>query len=349
MRADATAAQNAANRVRWTPKSKGFYEVHYIQWWDHHHGVGGWLRTLLLQSRDGTNEAAVWAGAVDLAKPQNSLTVKQSWPIAAAQISDAPFRIAIGGSEMTNGASSGTIGDGDHAVSWSVAFDEPGMQIAHVPGVLTNLPVPPTKFVSPYCGGRLTGWIEIAGRQMPFRHVPAVQSHFWGPKNVVGWSWGHCSGFREDPNFIFDGVFADHKLGGLTMKPLNIFFFRMGGIDYRCNGLIQAMFGNSSTRDIHGWRFQARSGDIEFHGEVVARPEEMNLWLHEDPDGEERQAHLTVTADYKIEVFRRTGSGLQMIKRVTAPRGGIYEITLPEVDDRVAHRHPTHLIEAPQA
>ncbi len=344
----ATPSQEAANRVRWRAGRRDFYEIHYIQWWDHKNRVAGWLRTLLFASRSGRNEAAIWAGVIDLANPAESVTVKQVYKLASAQIAASPFRIEIGNGEMTNGASSGSIDQGPAAVSWAVAFDTAGMEIAHIPGPLRNLPVPPTKFVSPYCGGRLSGWIEVAGKRYATREAPAVQSHFWGPKNVVGWSWGHCANFLEDPSFIFDGVFADTKLGGFRMKPLNIFFFRMDGVEYRCNGLAQALFGNASTRDIQGWRFTAQSGDIVFRGEVTARPEEMTLWRHEDPDGDERLAHLTVTADYKITVTRLVGGANAPVKTVTASRTGIYEITLPTVNDQVAHQHPTHLIEALQ-
>lgn len=343
----ATPSQEAANRVRWHAGRRAFYEVHYIQWWDHENRVGGWLRTLLLSSRAGRGEAAIWAGIVDLANPADSLTVKQIYPLTTARIAASPFRITIGNAEMTNGASAGSIDQAPAAVSWAVSFDTPGMEIAHIPAPLRNLPVPPTKFVSAYCGGRLSGWIEMAGKRYATAGAPAVQSHFWGPKNVVGWSWGHCSNFREDPSFIFDGVFADTKIAGIRMKPLNIFFFRMDGIDYQCNGLAQALFGNASTRDIQGWRFTARSGDIVFRGEVTARPEEMSLWRHEDPDGDERFAHLTITADYRITVTRLAGGTHVPLKIVTASRTGIYEITLPAVDDRVAHRHPTILLEAP--
>jgi hypothetical protein len=343
-----TPSQQAANRVRWHAGRRDFYEVHYIQWWDHENAVAGWLRSLLFSSRSGRDEAAIWAGVIDLANPARSLTVKHAHTLASARIADAPFRVAIGQAEMTNGASAGSIDEGPAAISWSVAFDTPGMEIAHIPAPLGNLPIPPTKFVSGYCGGRLSGWIEVAGKRYATRGAPAVQSHFWGPKNVVGWSWGHCANFHNDPGFIFDGVFAATKLGGVPMKPLNIFFFRMDGIDYRCNGLAQALFGNASTRDIQGWRFTARSGDTVFRGEVTARPEEMCLWRHEDPDGDERLAHLTVSADYKISVTRRVRGADVPVKTVMASRTGIYEITLPGVDDRVAHRHPTHLIEAPR-
>jgi hypothetical protein len=137
----ATPSQEAANRVRWRAGRRDFYEVHYIQWWDHKNRVGGWLRTLLLSSRSGRDEAATWAGVIDLANPANSLTVKQVYKLASAQIEASPFRIAIGNAEMTNGASSGSIDQGPAPVSWAVAFDTPGMEIAHIPGALRNLAI----------------------------------------------------------------------------------------------------------------------------------------------------------------------------------------------------------------
>ena len=213
-----------------------------------------------------------------------------------------------------------------------------------MPAPLRHLPIPPTKFVSANCGGRLSGFIDVAGQRYDVTGAPAMQSHFWGPKNVVGWSWGHCSNFREDPGFVFDGVVAVDKLAGMTMKPLSIFFFRMDGVTYECNGLITALLRNSSERGLEGWRFTAHAGDLVFRGEVVARPEEMNLWIHEDPDGATRNGHITCTADYRIDVLCRENGGLRLIRTVTAPRTGIYEITLPAPDPRVAHRHPTHLI-----
>ncbi len=343
-----TESQEAANRVRWSPAMKAFYEVTYVQWWDEPNRVGGWVRYMLFASNQQQRaEAAVWAGFIALDDPSRTFTVKEVHPLASAQVSQRPFKLQIGSSSIASGAARGSIGQGPTAVAWDLAFDEPGMEIAHLPAPLRNLPFPPTKFVSGFCGGRASGYLAVAGKRYDFSGASAVQSHFWGPKNVVGWSWGHCSTFREDPGFVFDGVVAVDKLAGMTMKPLCIFFFRMDGVTYECNGMLDAMARNTAERSIEGWKFTASSGDLVFRGEAVARPAEMNLWLHEDPDGDLRQAHLTMTADYRIEVLRKTAGGLQPVRTVTSPRSGIYEITLPAVDPRVAHRHPTHLLTAP--
>jgi hypothetical protein len=338
--------QEDATRIRWSPAKRDFYEVNYTMWWDTKNGVFGWVRYMLFNSRRRGSEAAVWAGVIPLDDPASALTVKQLHPIGDVQVSDAPVRLSIGGSVLRSGFAEGAIGAGDTAVSWSIGFEDPGIDIAHLPSMLRNLPIPPTKFVSGFCGGRLAGFIDVAGQRYEFSGASAVQSHFWGPKNVVGWSWGHCSSFREDPSFVFDGVFVDSKLAGMRAKPMSIFFFRMDGKTYRCNGLLTALFRNASESDVTGWRFTAENQGVVFRGTVVADPRRMNLWLHEDPDGEERKVHTTMTADYRIEMFRRDGDTLRPIRTVTSPGSGIFEISLPAVDDRVAHRHPTHLLKA---
>ena len=70
-------SQEAANRIRWSTAKRDFYEVMYIMWWDTANDVVGWLRSMLLASRSGRNEAAVWGGVVRLSDPARSLTVKQ--------------------------------------------------------------------------------------------------------------------------------------------------------------------------------------------------------------------------------------------------------------------------------
>ncbi len=340
-----TLDQENATRTRWSPSRRAFYEVSYTMWWDQPNDVFGWVRAMLLNSGRAGQEAAVWGGIIRLSDPAASLTVKQLYAIEAVRVSDRPACLQIGDCVVRSGFAEGAIGSEKTAISWSVGFVEPGIAIAHLPALLRNAPFPPTKFVSGFCGGRASGFIEIAGRRFDFDRMPAVQSHFWGPKNVAGWSWGHCSNFREDPSFVFDGVFVDHRLMGVRAKPMSIFFFRMDGHVHECNGLLASFFGNSSHSDINGWQFTARSGDLIFRGAVTSNAAASHLWRHEDPDGEERMVHTNVTADYRIDVLQADRGHLRPIKTVTAVASGIFEITLPSIDPRVAHRHPTYLLQ----
>src|SRR2546430_237921 len=71
----------------------------------------------------------------------------------------------------------------------------------------------------------VTGAVEVDGRMIDLRGVPAGQAHVWGKKRYPSWAWGRCSAFAEDPSASLDLLTVEGPGG--VMVPL--FTFRRRG------------------------------------------------------------------------------------------------------------------------
>lgn len=332
--------RDEGNRLRLPENPGGFYEVYYIMFRDLEQQLFGWFRFMALVTSGGQKEAAVWGSVIDMANPARSLAIKQIFPIEMLKSVAEPFHLCIGESVLSARASSGSVSDGRETISWDLTITEEGIDIGHIPALLRNKPLPPTKFVAPYCGCRVSGTVNFRGALLRFQNTPGIEAHFWGPKNVVRYLWGHCANFQEDPDFIFDGVTATARQNGLTLPPMTVLFFRWQGRTYECNGMIESFLRNRSEGDLLGWRFEATSGEFVFRGEYRSDPERALIWVHTDPDGEERFAHLNVAADLKVEILRRRGGKLEPVATMTADRSATFECALPVRDARVKTVYP---------
>lgn len=336
--------RDEGNRLRLPENPGGFYEVYYLMFREVEQQLFGWFRFMVLVTSDGRKEAAVWGSVIDMADSTRSLAIKQIFPLAMLKSVESPFHISIGESFLSACASSGRVCAGENEISWNLTIGEEGIDIGHIPALLRNKPLPPTKFVAPYCGCKVSGTVNFRGALLRFENTPGIEAHFWGPKNVVRYLWGHCANFQEDPDFIFDGVTATARQNGLTLPPMTVLFFRWQGQTYECNGMIASFLRNRSDGSLTGWRFEAASGDFVFRGEFRSDPERALIWVHTDPDGEEKFAHLNIAADLKIEILRKRGGKLEHITTVTADRSATFECALPARDPRVktVYPHITH-------
>jgi hypothetical protein len=213
-------------------------------------------------------------------------------------------------------------------MAWNLRLESPGALVNHLP--LHWGPFPRTKFISPFCGGRWSGSVQVGNETFDVQNAPAVQSHFWGTKIVAAWVWGHCASFREDPDFVFDGVWAKERIAGISLSPITCLFFHWEGKTYSCNSLRQALFSNRSEHNLYAWSFEAQSGDLLFRGVMSGLPGRKIIWTHLDPDGEARYGHIDLTADLRLEILRRNGDEWQSVKTLTAENTAMFEVSQPE-------------------
>lgn len=320
--------REAGNLPRWQPGRTGFYEVYFLMWQNVEKRQIGWIRHILNAPTQGAATASVWGAYLHMDEPARNIAIQQAFPIDQVRTGVDPFHFDIGASSIGQGTAAGAVSGGGVNMEWNLRFDAPGALVNHIP--IHWGPFPRTKFVSPFCGGRLSGAVRIDGQELAVQNTPAVQSHFWGTKIVAAWVWGHCSSFREDPDFVFDGVWAQERIAGLTLSPITCLFFHWEGHTYSCNGLVQSLFGNSSRHDLYEWTFEAKSGDLMFRGKMTGRPGRKIIWTHRDPDGDERYGHLDLTADLRLDILRRSGNQWQLLKTLTAEQSATFEVSQPE-------------------
>jgi hypothetical protein len=333
------------NRPYWTPGRSGFYEVYYVIWKDLARRHIGWVRHIVRAPTEGEAQASVWGAYLDMDDASRNVAIQQGYSVDQVSTSAAPFRHRIGAHEMGQGTAVGAVEGGGGRVAWDVRFETEGALVNHIP--VHWGPFPRTKFISPYCGGRLSGTLRVGDEVIEVKQAAAVQSHFWGTKIVAAWVWGHCSTFREDPDFVFDGVWAQERIAGLTLKPITCLCFHWQGRTYSCNSLVQSLFTNRSAHGMHHWTFEAKSGDLLFRGSMSALPGRKIIWTHRDPDGEPRYGHLDFTADLRVEILQRQGSEWRLVKTLTAERSATFEVSQTEPRPETGTAYP--LVDVPPA
>ena len=327
----------AGNRARFSAQKRNLFETWYLKWNHLESETAGWIRYTLFHSDSRPSEAAVWAIFVDARHPERTVCIKQNHPLADVALSDGGLRISIGkdgASGIRHGEAWGHVKGGGSEMSWRLASQGEATLVKHIPWPLYSMPVPTTKFLAPHCWYPASGTVTVDGRRIDLDRVPAHQAHFWGTRQAHAWTWGNCSTFREDPDFGFEGISGRVKVGPLHVPAMSSFSFRWEGVVHRSNQLLRSWL-NRSRSDLTEWRFSARAGGLRFVGALSARPDEMILYRHVDPDGAPRHSHNHFFADLDLRIERKQKGGWREIKRLTAERSAAFEVAQSDRDPRV--------------
>lgn len=322
------------NFVQWDGKKKNFFETYYIKWNDAKRKQATWLRYTIFNSTSQTPECAVWATFIDDKNPKRNVAIKQTFPINQAKVVGNDFRLEIANSGITHTEAWGEVARANKKISWKIKVEKEGEMVRHFPAMVYKKMMPITKFVAPFCWHKISGQLKINNETIELNNLPAHQAHFWGKKQVYAWVWGNCSLFKEDPNFLFEGVCAKVKVGGLVLPMTCLHFYWEGNL-YSFNSLTGSFLSNKSSNDLCQWDFQAQSDKLLFVGKMTSKPEDMILYRFQDPDGEYRYSHNNFHANLVIEIYKKENSVWKKIKTLNSERGSAFEVAEPQHDKRV--------------
>lgn len=324
-----------SNITRWNGRQAPFYEVYYVKGCDRDQSVGLWLRYTILASIGRPPEASVWAMLFDAKDPSRNAAIKKTYPLQDVRIERDVFYFAAGPSAIFDDGCRGSLDDGRQRVAWELTFplhDRPE-PLWYFPKPLYKTAFPKTKFVVPYLSTSLSGEFSWNDRSWVFGQMPAHQGHLWGTEHAESWIWANANTF-DDTTFCIDGLSARIRLGDKTSPPLTLLFFQWEGRLYRCNSPVQ-WWTNRSAGELDRWHFETISDDLMFVGDFHTVPESMMAVRYQDPAGGERFSHHTEHATARIQIFRRSKSGWETVKTVTAERSAAFEVVRREHDPRV--------------
>src|SRR3954469_20455051 len=98
------------NDLRWDG-GPGHYEVHYVTLTDPESGIGVWLRhTLHAPDDNGPAECALWLLA--MAPDGDRFARRATFPAAALEASADPFRLSLGGADLSDRGAAGALDGG---------------------------------------------------------------------------------------------------------------------------------------------------------------------------------------------------------------------------------------------
>jgi hypothetical protein len=317
-------------------RKKHFAETYFVLFNDPEQMITLVVRYVLSNGQQEKDKVAeVWIWFKD-EKNQIDFSVKQQSPLALAKISKDQFLLEIGECGITDGKAWGKVVYNNDTINWDFTLHQEGaIGIDRFPGIIKYLPF--AKFYSPYCKHDLSGTLSFNDHHYSLNKIHASDGHYFGAKKAKSWNWGNCVNFKEDPDFLFEGISI---IAQPFSTPALWLYFHWQGKIYNCSGMIGSFMNNKeviSTPD--RWKFTAQKDGFIFEGEMWADPKDMIMHYHPLPNDQFLYTTISLQASMQLDIYQQTQAGKEKIKTLTADKTATFEITKPEQNQAVVRRY----------
>ena len=302
-----------ANALRFTGKEDNHYDLYFVTFNDLESETGYWIRYTLyapLRRLDRTYVEA-WFTFFDRRAPEANFGLYERFPLGALEHAAAPFRLAIGPNELTNGVCRGRREGSGHKARWDLRFEPQQVPFLHFPvSVYTTGQVVAALLMTHY-DTRFSGTIDVDGRRIELKGAPGEQGHTWGPKHAHHWLWAHCTHFEDSgaPAGL-ELLSVPAKKDATSKEPAHFVSVQLDGREHR----LMSVFDRSKiVNDWRPglWRIEAEGETLRVVAEVRARLEDLAEGKYTDPDGEEFYCVACEVADLDARVYLRENSGAE--------------------------------------
>lgn len=309
------------NRMMWDRMSRSFMEVWYSTINHPETGIGVWLRYTVTAPAEETESpyCELWGFVFDPAG-KSSFASKRTFGIdhlGVANGRDDGALVRIGDAWLSETHLDGSLSKDDTTLTWSLDFEPATRCFQHLPEQLRGRI---EKRVSTVCSPNMavpfSGVVTVGDRKLEFDKAPGSQSHRWGARHSLGWTWAHCSTW-DDGEAVFEGLSAQAALGPVTAPRSTFVFLRLDGEDIAFNELKWALRAKSAY-DLPIWAFNAHTDKWKIYGTATASPDRMVQVTYRDPDGSERYCANSEISDLTIQVFRKTRGNWTHDRTLTA-------------------------------
>lgn len=301
------------NRMRWDKTSTGFMEVWYLTANHKASGLGLWVRYTITSPKTdvGAPYCELWGFTFD-PTGKKSFAAKERFPIdrlGSANGRDDGALVRIGDAWLAENHAEGRVSSDGTALSWSLDWTPAPGCFQHLPAALrSRIEKRVSTVCSPNLAIGLTGSVRLGRKTWEFDQDPGCQSHRWGSKNSLSWTWAHCSSFDEDKDAIFEGVAAKAAIGPLPAPTVTFVFLRYEGRDLVFNELKWAIRAKSRY-ELPTWAFAAFNDEWKIAGAARTRVPKTVQVTYSDPDGGKRYCANSEIADLALEIYRRESTG----------------------------------------
>ena len=295
------------NKMRWDRSSRSFMEVWYCTLDHRPSGCGLWFRYTLTAPVEAEPYCELWAFVFD-PDGKRSFAGKHRYPIdrlGSSNGRDDGALVRIGDAWLSENHLEGHVDSGDRSISWSLDFEPATRCFQHLPAqIRSRIESKVSTVCSPNLSVPFTGTVKLDGDALDFDSERGMQSHRWGRRHSLTWTWAHCSGF-DDSDATFEGLAAKAALG--PIRPTTTFLYLdYEGMDLEFNQLRWALRAKSRY-EMPTWAFTARNEDWKIVGGGRVAPSKLVQVRYSDPDGSERFCANSEIADLAIEIYRRSG------------------------------------------
>ncbi len=302
--------EGTENRMRWDRLSSSFMEVWYATLNHKPSGMGVWVRYTITAPKEGEPYCELWGFAFDPEGKRN-FAGKERFTIDRLGTElgrDDGALVRIGNAWLSENHLEGEVNADGASMTWSFDLEPAQATFQHLPGAVRSRV---EKRVSTVCSPNLdvpfTGSVKLDQDLLEFENERGCQSHRWGRKHSLTWTWAHCSGFDDDPDALFEGLAAKANLGPIPAPTSSFVFLRYQGEEIPFNDLKWALRAKS-TYELPTWAFSARTDKWKIAGAARSTPSKMFQVEYTDPDGSPRFCANSEIADLAIEVYERSGS-----------------------------------------
>ena len=308
--------RDAANAPRCQDRT-GTYEAWYLTIADVAARRGYWFRYTTFNPAAGVPSephSALWAFAFDRDHPESNWGGKVTFPLRALRTSSRPFGLHLEGAVLEPDGCSGQVHTDTGSARWDLRWEsrEPPFPFLRprwqALSSVANIGAQPAL--------RVSGTIEINGREHLLDGAPGGQQHTWGSSHALEWNWGFASG----ADFWLDGATSRVRSRlGRVLAATNV-GAQAGDYRFLFNGPVQVL-RNRGTVSPDAWKATAKLGDRVLHVDVTPRREDLIGVTYADPRGGARFCYHTEVADLDLRLVR----GTETLARVTRPAAAAFE------------------------
>lgn len=302
------------------------YEAQYLLWNDSKQGISMMFRYALLKKPTSAESGiSVWGTFWDKNNPQNNVGIIESWPLSYLSIEQNKMGLTVADSGVNQNEAWGTVSNEQQKLSWHFDIDKSNAFALDRLRDVRDLNFFPN-FASDYCRHKISGWIKVNDDRYEIEDINSSDGHYNNIQNLMTWSWGNCVNFKEDPDFIFEGIstrFNDWA------TPLLWLTFYWQGKRYETT-VAEAMYINRELKsELEQWQFTAEIDGVRFECQMSADPQNMILLTHPLPDGNFLYTTITLSADLTIDIFESNTTDWCKVTTVTAEKTATFEVTKP--------------------
>lgn len=325
-----------ANLARYRPgQTEGFYESFFQRANHPSRPLAFWIRYTLFCPRDRPADAIgeLWAIFFD-GETGEHVAVKREVPIAECTFDRSAFSVTVAEAVLGPGLLRGSAGEAAHEVAWDLSFrgsERPlfllqlGMYDARLPKAKSLVALPMAVY---------DGALVVDGRTVDVSGWVGSQNHNWGMKHTDEYAWGQVAGFDSHPQTFLEVATARLKIGPLWTPRMTLVVLRHGGVEFRLNGLVQAMGARVSRRDFE-WSFASQDRRVGIEGTISAPREAFVGLRYYNPPGGEKHCLNTKIARCELRV---TDKGTGAVENVGTQHRAAFEILTDDRDHGIAIR-----------
>ncbi len=211
---------------------------------------------------------------------RGELSVRWTLPPAAGS-GDGPLE----GVEILPGSTRGDIAHREHRIAWTLRYDGDRRPIVPFPAaVMYTASLPKSKLVTPVPDARFNGEVTVDGEVWSLDGWRGMQGHNWGRGHADLYAWCHCNAWKEDAEFVLEGLSGQVRVGPVLSPLTTIVCVRHRGVSYDFNRPLE-IYRASGDLSPRRWSFSAESKVASIEGIVEASADDQVGLYYANPGG----------------------------------------------------------------